>query len=204
MFAYLEGTVAEKDLNTLVLDVGGIGWQITCSMNTLNKAPETGAEMKVYTHMSVREDGAELFGFATREERAMFRSLTQVSGIGPKTAVQILSSMPLRDLTRAIMEGDITALSRAQGVGKKTAQRMALELKGKVSDDELRAILGEEASGAMASSAVRAAVPDYVADTMAALQSLGYTPQEAQRAVDKCRGETGDANELLRLALRSM
>ena len=204
MFAYLEGSVAEKDLNMLVLDVGGVGWQVTCSMNTLNKAPETGARMKVYTHLSVREDGVELFGFASREERAMFRSLTMVSGIGPKTAVQILSSMTLRDLTKAIMEGDVTALRRAQGVGKKTAQRIALELKGKVSDDELKAILGEEAGSVMASAARAAAVPDYVSDTLAALQSLGYTPQEAQRAVDRCRDRTDDANELLRLALRSM
>lgn len=203
MFAYLEGAVAEKDLNTLVLDVSGVGWQITCSMNTLSAAPETGAVMKVYTHLSVREDGVELFGFASREERAMFRSLTQVSGIGPKTAVQILSSMPLRDLTRAIMEGDVTALSRAQGVGKKTAQRIALELKGKVSDDELRAILGDEA-GTVSAASVRAAAPDYEADALAALQSLGYTPQEARKALDKCRGQTEDANELLRLALRSM
>ena len=112
MFAYLEGKVAEKDLNSLVLDVGGIGFQVTCSMNTVNKAPEKDAPMKVYTFLSVREDGVELFGFATREERAMFRSLTNVSGIGPKTAVQILGSMSLRDLTKAIMSGDVNALSR--------------------------------------------------------------------------------------------
>ncbi len=204
MFAYLEGSVAEKDLNTLVLDVNGVGWQVTCSMNTLNKAPETGGRMKVYTHLSVREDGVELFGFASREERAMFRSLTQVSGIGPKTAVQILSSMNLQDLTRAILEGDVTALSRAQGVGKKTAQRIALELKGKVSDDELRAILGDEAGSAGASASRAPAAPDYVADAMAALQSLGYTAQEAQRALDRVRDRTEDAGELLRLALRSM
>ena len=204
MFAYLEGTVAEKDLNTLVLDVGGVGWQVTCSMNTLNKAPATGEKMRVYTHLSVREDGVELFGFVSREEKAMFRSLTQVSGIGPKTAVQILSSMPLRDLTRAILEGDVASLSRAQGVGKKTAQRIALELKGKVSDEELRAILGDEAGSVVSAAARAQAVPDYVADATAALQSLGYTAQEAQRALDKCRGQTDDANELLRLALRNM
>ena len=204
MFAYLEGTVAEKDLNTLVLDVGGVGWQVTCSMNTLNKAPATGEKMRVYTHLSVREDGVELFGFVSREEKAMFRSLTQVSGIGPKTAVQILSSMPLRDLTRAILEGDVASLSRAQGVGKKTAQRIALELKGKVSDEELRAILGDEAGSVVSAAARAQAVPDYVADATAALQSLGYTAQEAQRALEKCRGQTDDANELLRLALRNM
>ncbi len=201
MFSYLEGRVAEKDLNTLVLDVAGIGWQLTCSMNTLQQAPETGAVMKVFTVLSVREDGVELYGFASREERSMFRQLTQVSGIGPKSAVSILSSMPLRDLTKAIMDGDVTALSRAQGVGKKTAQRIALELKGKVSDDELKAILGEEAAAVSASAAVQ---PDYVNDALAALQQLGYTAQEANRAVASVRNQTGDATELLRLALRNM
>ena len=131
----------------------------------------------------------------------MFRQLTQVSGIGPKSAVSILSSMPLRDLTKAIMDGDVTALSRAQGVGKKTAQRIALELKGKVSDDELKAILGEEAAAVSASAAVQ---PDYVNDALAALQQLGYTAQEANRAVASVRNQTGDATELLRLALRNM
>ncbi len=201
MFAYLEGKVAEKDLNSLVLDVGGIGFQVTCSMNTVNKAPEKDAPMKVYTFLSVREDGVELFGFATREERAMFRSLTNVSGIGPKTAVQILGSMSLRDLTKAIMSGDVNALSRAQGVGKKTAQRIALELKGKVSDEELKAILGDEAPAAAAPEIVR---NDAVKDTLLALQSLGYTPQEAQKAVAAVQGQTQDPGELLRLALRNM
>ncbi len=203
MFAYLEGKVAEKELNSLVLDVGGIGFQVTCSMNTVNRAPEKDAVMKVYTHLSVREDGMELYGFATREERAMFRSLTAVSGIGPKTAVQILGSMPLRDLTRAIMDGDVNALSRAQGVGKKTAQRMALELKGKVTDEELKAILGDEAPAAGSFGAGQEA-SDGVRDTLLALQSLGYTPQEAQKAVAAVQGQTTDPGELLRLALRSI
>ena len=203
MFAYLEGTVAEKDLNTLVLDVSGVGWQITCSMNTLSAAPETGAVMKVYTHLNVREDAMELYGFASEQERTCFQLLTGVSGVGPKAALSILSATTPEGLATSIITGDVTALSRAQGVGKKTAQRIALELKGKVSDDELRAILGDEA-GTVSASAVRAAAPDYEADAMAALQSLGYTPQEARKALDKCRGLTEDANELLRLALRSM
>ena len=131
----------------------------------------------------------------------MFLSLTGVTGIGPKSAVQILGSMNLKDLTRAVMEGDVTVLSRAQGVGKKTAQRIALELKGKVSDDELKAILGDEA--ATVSAAVSPVGSDE-ADTILALEQLGYTAQEAQRAVQRVRGQADNASELLRLALRGM
>ncbi len=203
MFAYLEGKVTEKEMNSLVLDVGGIGFQVTCSMNTVNRAPEKGASMKVYTFLSVREDGMELFGFASREERAMFRSLTAVSGIGPKTAVQILGSMSLKDLTKAIMDGDVNTLSRAQGVGKKTAQRMALEMKGKVTDEELKAILGEDAPSAWMQDGGEGPGGG-VQDTLLALQSLGYTPQEAQKAVAAVRGQTTDPNELLRLALKNI
>ena len=201
MIAYLEGRVAEKGLNTLVVDVNGVGYLLTCSQNTIMKAPETGATMRIYTYMSVREDAVELFGFQNREEKSMFLSLTGVTGIGPKSAVQILGSMPLKDLTRAVMEGDITALSRAQGVGKKTAQRIALELKGKVSDDELKAILGDEAASI---SAAAAPTNDGAGDALLALQQLGYTAQEAQRAIQKVRGQATDASELLRLALRNM
>ena len=165
MFSYLEGRIAEKDLNTLVLDVAGIGWQLTCSMNTLQQAPETGAVMKVFTVLSVREDGVELYGFASREERSMFRQLTQVSGIGPKSAVSILSSMPLRDLTKAIMDGDVTALSRAQGVGKKTAQRIALELKGKVNTTA-------------ATPSTQNTTVSNTSDIQNALLALGYSERE--------------------------
>ena len=201
MYAFIEGTVCEKTNGCLVLQAGGVGWQLSCSNNTLMAAPALGETMRCFTFLSVREDALELFGFATREERAMFRSLTNVSGIGPKTAVQILGSMSLRDLTKAIMSGDVNALSRAQGVGKKTAQRMALELKGKVSDEELKAILGDEAPAAAAPEIVR---NDAVKDTLLALQSLGYTPQEAQKAVAAVQGQTQDPGELLRLALRNM
>ncbi|MBQ8137540.1 MAG: Holliday junction branch migration protein RuvA [Clostridia bacterium] len=201
MIAYLEGRVAEKGLNTLVVDVNGVGYLLTCSQNTIMKAPETGAAMRVYTYMAVREDAVELYGFQSREEKSMFLSLTGVTGIGPKSAVQILGSMPLRDLTRAVMEGDVTALSRAQGVGKKTAQRIALELKGKVSDYELKAILGDEAASI---SAAAAPASDEAADAMLALQQLGYSSQEALRAIAKVRSQATDASELLRLALRNM
>lgn len=197
MFAYFEGTVAEKNLNELVLDVMGIGWQLNCSMNTLQNLPPIGERVKVYTLMNVREDAAELFGFASREEKRMFQQLTNVSGIGPKTALAILGSMPLRDLQLAIMTGDITALSRAPGIGKKTAQRIALELKEHVSAEDMAA------TGVTVK--IDTSVPeDGVAEAIMALQSLGYSASEAAKAVSTVKDQSTQADELIRLALRSM
>ncbi|MBQ7182460.1 MAG: Holliday junction branch migration protein RuvA [Clostridia bacterium] len=200
MFAYIEGTVAGKGLNEIVLDVMGVGWQVTCSANTVMKAPRGGETMRLYTVLSVREDGVELYGFSSLEEKAMFRRLTGVSGIGPKSAIGILGSLSLKDLTRAIMEGDVSALSRAQGVGKKTAQRMALELKGKVTDDELRQILGDEEAAAVQLSQK----PDASSEVMVALQNLGYSAQEARDALARIPVRPEEPSELLRLALKNM
>ena len=197
MYAYLDGTVAEKKQNELILDVMGVGWQLSCSMNTLQNVPPIGERVKVYTLLLVREDAMELFGFYCREEKQMFIRLTSVSGIGPRTAMGILSSMPLRDLQLAILTGDITALSRAPGVGKKTAQRIALELKERVSPEEMAA------SGVTVT--VDSAVPeDGVSEAIMALQSLGYSASEAAKAVSAVKGQSAQADELIRLALRSM
>ena len=197
MYAYLDGTVAEKKQNELILDVMGVGWQLSCSMNTLQNVPPIGERVKVYTLLLVREDAMELFGFYCREEKQMFLRLTSVSGIGPRTALGILSSMPLRDLQLAILTGDITALSRAPGVGKKTAQRIALELKERVSPEEMAA------SGVTVT--VDSAVPeDGVSEAIMALQSLGYSASEAAKAVSAVKGQSAQADELIRLALRSM
>lgn len=197
MYAYLDGTVAEKNQNELILDVMGVGWQLSCSMNTLQNVPPVGERVKVYTLLLVREDAMELFGFYCREEKQMFSRLTSVSGIGPRTALGILSSMPLRDLQLAILTGDITALSRAPGVGKKTAQRIALELKERVSPEEMAA------SGVTVT--VDSAVPeDGVSEAIMALQSLGYSASEAAKAVSAVKGQSVQADELIRLALRSM
>lgn len=197
MYAYLDGTVAEKGQNELVLDVGGVGYLLTVSMNTLQETPPAGGKMKVFTYLSVREDAMELFGFATQEEKSMFLKLTSVSGIGPRTALGVLGSMPLRDLTLAIVMGDVTALSRAPGIGKKTAQRLALELKEKVSQSDLE-------SAPVTGTAFTPVQEDAAAEALAALQALGYTPAEAARAISQVRGKSDSANELVRLALRSM
>ena len=196
MYAYLKGVVADKGANELVLDVGGVGYLLSCSMTTLQETPPIGETMKAYTYFSVREDAMELFGFATPEEKSMFLRLLSVSGVGPKLALSILGAMPLRDLTLAIVTGDAAALSRAPGVGKKTAQRIALELKEKVTESDLEA--------APAVAPLPPAQEDAAAEALAALQALGYTPAEAARAVSLVRGQSDSANELVRLALRGM
>lgn len=198
MYAFISGRVAEKGSGELILETGGVGYALQCSMTTLAQAPATGETMRCYTYLSVREDALELFGFATKEEKAMFLRLVSVSGIGPRTALGVLGSMPLKDLSLAILTGDLNALSRAPGVGKKTAQRIALELKDQITQEAMAGLPPEQVSG---SAPVR---DDALAEAMQALQSLGYTPVEATRALQAVRGKADKADELIKLALRSM
>ena len=141
----------------------------------------------------------ELFGFATREEKEMFLQLTSVSGIGPKTALGVLGAMPLRDLNLAILLGDVNALSRAPGIGKKTAQRIALELKDKISQADVSA-----AVPAQSAAAAPALSPDAVAEAIEAMIALGYSSTEARNAISQVRDQTDKPEELIRLALRAM
>ena len=194
MYAYIEGKVAMKMPSELVLDVCGVGYLLNCSAATLSTAPAVGESMRAYTWLSVKEDALELFGFSSLEEKQMFLRLTAVSGIG---ALGVLSSMPLRDLTLAIVMGDVPALSRAPGVGKKTAQRIALELKEKVSQSDLEGM-------PEIAAAKSAGGEDAVSEAIEALQALGYTASEAARAVTKVRTESDQPDELIRLALRNM
>lgn len=196
MYAFLNGIIADKAPNEIILDVGGVGYSLSCSMTTLQDIPPVGEMKKVFTYLAVREDAMELYGFSTKEEKSMFLRLLSVSGIGPKVALSILGSMPLRDLTLAIVTGDITALSRAPGVGKKTAQRLALELKEKVDQSDLDAAPGNPTYTPIQE--------DAATEALAALQALGYTAAEAAKAISVVRGQSDSANELVRLALRNM
>ena len=198
MYAFIEGEVCEKLSGTLVLLAAGVGWQLSCSNNTLQAAPPVGEKMRCFTFLSVREDAMELFGFATREEKEMFLQLTSVSGIGPKTALGVLGAMPLRDLNLAILLGDVTALSRAPGIGKKTAQRIALELKDKISQASVSAAVPAETVSAPA------LISDAVSEAVEALIALGYSSTEARNAVSRVRDQTDKPEELIRLALRAM
>lgn len=197
MYAFISGRVAEKNGGEIILEAGGVGYLLQCSMTTLSAAPSVGETMRCYTYLSVREDAMELFGFASKEEKTMFLRLVGVSGIGPRTALGVLGSMPLKDLHLAILTGDVNALSRAPGVGKKTAQRIALELKDQISQEALSGLPQERVSG----EPVR---DDALSEAMQALQSLGYTPVEASRALQAVRGKADKADDLIKLALRTM
>ena len=198
MYAFIEGEVCEKLNGSLTLLAGGVGYLLNCSNSTLQAAPPVGGKMRCFTFLSVREDAMELFGFATREEKEMFLQLTSVSGIGPKTALGVLGAMPLRDLNLAILLGDVNALSRAPGIGKKTAQRIALELKDKISQASVSAPIPAESVSAPALS------PDAVSEAIEALIALGYSSTEARNAISQIRDQTDKPEELIRLALRAM
>ena len=200
MYAFIEGEVCEKSNGFLVLMAAGVGWQLLCSNTTLQAAPALGQKMRCHTFLSVREDAMDLYGFATREEKEMFLQLTSVTGIGPKTALGVLGSMPLRDLSLAILLGDVNALSRAPGIGKKTAQRIALELKDKITQADVSSV-------SAGPSDVPGAVPSAsgaVVEAIEALTALGYSSTEARNALAQIPDPPEKPEELIRLALRAM
>ena len=200
MYAFIEGKVCEKAGSTLVLLAGGVGYQLNCSLATLNAAPVTGETMRCYTWLSVREDAMELFGFASKEEKQLFQLLIGVNGVGPKMALALLSTLSPADLRMAIVMEDEKAIARAPGVGKKIAQRIAMELKDKFGQSDFG---GGNASGVGQAAAAPVAADNF-AQTIAALTSLGYSATEARDALSKIENKNAPADELLRLALRNM
>ena len=198
MIAFIEGKVAEKNPGELVISAGGVGFLLLCSNATIAAAPEIDKPFRCYTVMNVREDAMELFGFATKLEREMFRKLCTVTGVGAKTALGILSALPLRELSIAIVTGDATALSRAPGIGKKTAQRIILELRDKVEQAEV----SSAAPGA--SAAPIAPAGGIQREAQAALQALGYTSAEAARALNLVRDQADTVYQLILAAVKQL
>lgn len=198
MIDFIEGTVESKAPGELVISAGGVGFLLLCSNATLAEAPAKGEKWRCYSVLNVREDAMELFGFASRQERAMFKKLCQVTGVGAKTALGVLSALPVRELSVAIVTGDIAALSRAPGIGKKTAQRIALELKDKVTQADINQPTGK---AAMPTSGAAA---DNFAEAIEALTALGYSAIEARDALSHVEDKDAPVDELIRLALRAM
>lgn len=190
MIGRLKGILVEKNPPQAVIDVNGVGYEVDVSMQTFYHLPATGEAVQLYTQLVVREDAHLLFGFATADERATFRQLVKVSGIGAKTALGILSAMSTDELAQAVAEEDVKRLSSAPGIGKKTAERMVLELRGK--------LVSAVSDGPTALSAA-----DETDDIVSTLLALGYSEREAKAAVKGLPKGT-DVGEGVRLALKNL
>ncbi len=193
MFAHISGVVAEKNVDSIVIDAGGIGFLLNVSAATLSSAPAVGEKFKLYTVFNVREDAMELCGFATREEKRMYERLRTVGGVGSKLALQALSTLSVRDLSLALVTGDAGALCRVPGIGKKLAQRLVLELKDKVDDSQL----------ASSSAAVQPKSSGMESEAIAALLALGFSAAEASKAVSAHAAEATSLDNLIYLSLKS-
>ncbi len=192
MISKLSGQLIEKHPPQIVIDVGGVGYEVDVSMQTFYQLPALQEPVQLYTQLIVREDAHLLFGFATQAERATFRQLIKVSGIGAKTALGILSAMSSDELAAAVAAEDIKRLSSAPGIGKKTAERMILELRGKL-------VGGTVSDGLFAP----AAASDTTDDIISTLLALGYNEREAAAAVKGIPAGT-DVGEGVRLALKNL
>ena len=193
MFSYLKGTLAEKELNSLVIDVGGVGFYCTSSAVTLNSVGNIGEQVKIFTYMAVREDALELFGFYDKAELQCFKQLISVSGVGPKVAIAILSELTVSQFTTALVSGDFKTITRAQGVGPKLAQRIILELKGKLSEEQLT-------SGVTSSVEIASGGKEH--DALEALVALGYAPAEAKDIIAQMHTKDMSAEDIIRMALK--
>ncbi len=201
MIAYVKGIIEDITEDNAVIDVNGIGYNVKISADTASRLPGIGEAVKLYTYTCVREDAFQLFGFLTRSDLEIFKKLITVNGIGPKGGLAILSVMDADDLRFAIMSGDAKAISKAPGIGAKTAQRVILDLKDKISiDDEM--ISREIAQGSAAS--LRADTPQKQ-EAIAALVSLGYGQAESAKAVNAIEDiETLDSGAVLKAALKKL
>ncbi len=177
MIALIRGTLAYKSIDHVIIDVGGVGYRLFIPLSTFYALPETG-EVSFYTHTHVREDALLLYGFLTPEEKELFVVLIGISGIGPRLAVNILSHIPVTDLKQAIAAGDVKRLSALPGIGKKTAERLVLELKDKIRPEEGSA--HETASPLV----VAQASGELVNDVLSALVNLGYKENQARKVLE--------------------
>lgn len=203
MIGRIRGILIEKEPTDIQVEVGGIAYEVQVPMSTLFKLPEIGEVVTLHTHFVVREDAQQLFGFIGVKDKALFRTLIKVNGVGPKMALGILSSVDSDALVGLVLNNDIAALVAMPGIGKKTAERLVIELRDKIKDWEVaggsRANAGAKASSPNAASAAR--------EAETALVSLGYKLPQAARAiasVQKDRPELASSEELIRFALKSM
>ncbi len=196
MIGRLRGILAEKQPPLLLIDINGVGYEVEAPMSTFYQLPETGATVTLHTHLVVREDAHLLFGFASEGERRLFRTLIKVNGVGAKLALTILSGIAADEFARCVQENDTAALVRLPGVGKKTAERLIVEMRDRLADWEGAVTL---AGAALVESRGGS---DELRDAISALVSLGYKPPEASRLVSKVETEGLSSEEIIRAALK--
>ncbi|MCY4244666.1 MAG: Holliday junction branch migration protein RuvA [Gammaproteobacteria bacterium] len=191
MIGHLRGEIAGKKPPQLLLSVGGVGYELEASMTTFSDLPEVGARASLFVHMLVREDSQRLYGFSAAAERDLFRALLKVNGVGPRVALAILSGMTPPEFRDCVSAGDAGKLVRVPGIGRRTAERLLVEMRDRMGEGE-------------APDAAAGAAPDPVRDAVSALVALGYKPAEAIRAV-RAAGESGaqSSEQLIRAALRT-
>ncbi|MBQ7288229.1 MAG: Holliday junction branch migration protein RuvA [Clostridia bacterium] len=195
MIYSLRGVLIESDATSLVVECGGVGYRCTASLNTLSDLPKMNSEVFVYTYMAVREDAVDLFGFRDKAELEMFRLLISVNGVGPKAAISMLSQFKPSDISLCIASGDSKSLTRAAGIGGKTAQRIVLELKDK--------IVSGATVGSDTASAATAADSSGASEAVSALVALGYSLSEASAAVGKL-DKSAPTQQLIKDALKQL
>ena len=196
MYDYIRGKLVKKTATEAVIDVHGVGYLLKISLSTSEKLPETGDEVTVKTYLHVREDAFQLFGFISEKERTVYTSLLTTSGIGPKLALTILSGLSPEKVIAAIKNRDESTLNAISGVGKKTAQRLIIELKDKFKDFDVPGTEAKEESGAILNSMEN--------ETIMALVSLGYSRMQAEKAVRKTakEGKINSVEELIKQSLK--
>lgn len=200
MIGHIRGIILEKQPPQLVVDVHGVGYEIDAPMSTFYQLPEVGQEASLFTHFVVREDAQLLYGFYTRDERLLFRTLLKVNGVGPRLGLTILSSTAPEEFVRCVLNNDTASLVRLPGIGKKTAERLVIEMRDKLSDWYQLPVQG----GTPLNNADLHGRHQTLQDAIAALISLGYKQQEANRAVTKIDDGIASSEELIRRALREM
>ncbi len=204
MIGRLHGILLEKQAPHLLIDVHGVGYELQAPMSTFYRLPEIGREATLHTQFVVREDAQLLFGFATLQERAMFRALVKVNGVGPKLALAILSGIEIDDFVRTIHSGDTAALVTIPGVGKKTAERLIIEMRDRLKDWHVEP--SEQRGKLTADVKMGNLMTSPIADAESALVSLGYKLHEASRAISAVLDDSlkQSSEELIRLALKGM
>jgi Holliday junction DNA helicase RuvA len=199
MYAYIKGKLETRGNDYIILEAGGIGYKISTSLTTLEAAGQPGHEFKVFTHLYVREDVMSLFGFATYEELNTFELLLTVSGVGPKVALSLLSSVSPSKFALAVITDDAKTLTRAPGVGSKMAQRIILELKDKIKKEQLALN-----TGAAMDVPATAQEGSKLSEAVSALMVLGYSHIEASRAVASVFSDEMDLETIIKNALKGL